>query len=228
MAEYRKILEHVKTFEGGYSADPVDNASRDSSPVVGLDKRYPSYPVHTYRGVTWATWKNYAKKKGFQATGKNFTEMSLATWEDLLKTLYWDAVLGDQIKSQGIAENLFEAVWGGGIKRLVIDLQTFLIARGYKIQADGAFGPKTLAALNSYAATQAAERQVIDYLANKRLEYLQGLDDWWKYHIGWGRRVKELRDRAISYIGQTFTESPEIPIAAIGLSIGAYLLLKNT
>jgi lysozyme family protein len=109
----------------------------------------------------------------------------------------------------------------------VIDLQTFLIARGYKIQADGAFGPKTLAALNSYAATQAAERQVIDYLANKRLEYLQGLDDWWKYKAGWSRRVVELRDRAISYIGQTFTESPEIPIAAIGLSIGAYLLLKN-
>jgi lysozyme family protein len=227
MANYRKILEHVKTFEGGYSADPVDNASRDSSPVVGLDKRYPTYPVHTYRGVTWRTWKEYARRKPFLATGKNFVEMTLAQWEDLLKTLYWDAVLGDKIQSQGIAENLFEAVWGGGLRRLVIDLQTFLIARGYKIEADGAFGPKTLAAVNSYASNQTAERTLIDYLAAKRLEYLQGLDDWWKYRAGWSRRVKEVRDRAISYIGETLNENPELPIAAIGLAIGTYLLVKN-
>ena len=41
MADHRKILEHVKSHEGGYSADPVDNASSDPSPIVGLDKRYP-------------------------------------------------------------------------------------------------------------------------------------------------------------------------------------------
>jgi lysozyme family protein len=223
MADYRKILEHVKVFEGGYSADPIDNASKDASPVVGLDKRYPSYPVHTYRGVTWRTWKAYARKKGFIATGKNFVEMTLGQWEDLLKTLYWNAVMGDQIRSQGIAENLFEAVWGGGLKRLVIDLQTFLIARGFQIEADGAFGPKTLAAVNSYAAAPAAEKQLIEHLAAKRLEYLQGLDDWWKYRTGWSRRVIEIRDRAISYI----TETPEIPIAAIGLTIAGYLFFKN-
>lgn len=223
MADYRKILEHVQTFEGGYSADPVDNAARDASPVVGLDKRYPSHAVHTYRGVTWKTWKTYARKKSFIATGKNFVEMTLGQWEDLLKTLYWDAILGDQIRSQGIAENLFEAVWGGGLKRLVIDLQTFLIARGYKIEADGAFGPRTLSAVNSYAATPAAEEMLIRHLAAKRIEYLQGLDDWWKYAKGWSRRVIEMRDRALSYI----TDTPEIPIAAVGLAAAAYLLIKN-
>jgi hypothetical protein len=39
--------------------------------------------------------------------------------------------------------------------------------------------------------------------------------------------VKEVRDRAISYIGETLNENPELPIAAIGLAIGAYLLVKN-
>ena len=120
MADHKKVLEHVKSHEGGYSADPVDNASSDPSPIIGLDKRYPSLPVHTYRGVTWRTWKNYSAKKGMAVSADKFVGMSLATWEDLLKTLYWDSILGDQIKSQGAAEMIFEAVWGGGATRFYV------------------------------------------------------------------------------------------------------------
>lgn len=161
MADHRKILEHVKSHEGGYSADPVDNASSDPSPIIGLDKRYPSLPVHTYRGVTWRTWKNYSAKKGMAVSADKFVGMSLAVWEDLLKTLYWDSIQGDSIKSQGIAEMIFEAVWGGGAQRFNIDLQTYLQKRGYDIKADGAVGPKTVAALNAYTKSKKNEEDLI-------------------------------------------------------------------
>ena len=108
MANYKNILSHVKTNEGGYSADPRDNQAKNPSDVKGLDKRYPNLPVHTYRGVAFASWKTYAKKKGFAPTGKSFVNMTLAQWEDFLKTLYWDAIYGDNITSQGVAEILFE------------------------------------------------------------------------------------------------------------------------
>jgi len=218
MADHRKILEHVKSHEGGYSADPVDNASSDPSPIIGLDKRYPSLPVHTYRGVTWRTWKNYSAKKGMAVSADKFVGMSLAVWEDLLKTLYWDSIQGDSIKSQGIAEMIFEAVWGGGATRFNSDLQTYLQKRGYDIKADGAVGPKTVAALNAYTKSKKNEEDLILYLTNKRLEYLQGLDDWWKYRAGWSRRLVELKDRALSYLN-IIKKDPKI--SGLGLLAGA-------
>ena len=218
MADHRKILEHVKSHEGGYSADPVDNASNDPSPIVGLDKRYPSLPVHTYRGVTWRTWKNYSAKKGMAVSADKFVGMSLAVWEDLLKTLYWDSILGDQIKSQGVAEMVFEAVWGGGATRFNSDLQTYLQRRGYDIKADGVIGPKTVAALNAYTKSKKNEEDLILHMANKRLEYLQGLNDWWKYKAGWSRRLVELKDRALSYLN-IIKKDPKI--SGLGLLAGA-------
>ena len=227
MADHKKVLEHVKSHEGGYSADPVDNASSDPSPIVGLDKRYPSLPVHTYRGVTWRTWKNYSAKKGMAVSADKFVGMSLSVWEDLLKTLYWDSILGDQIKSQGAAEMIFEAVWGGGATRFNSDLQTYLQRRGYDIKADGAIGPKTVAALNAYTKSKKNEEDLILHMANKRLEYLQGLNDWWKYKAGWSRRLVELKDRALSYLN-IIKKDPKI--SGLGLLAGAaavWYLLKD-
>ena len=227
MADHRKILEHVKSHEGGYSADPVDNASNDPSPIVGLDKRYPALPVHTYRGVTWRTWKNYSRAKGMAVSADKFVGMSLATWEDLLKTLYWDSIQGDQIKSQGVAEMIFEAVWGGGATRFNSDLQTYLQRRGYDIKADGVIGPKTVSALNQYTKSKKNEEDLILHMANKRLEYLQGLDDWWKYRAGWSRRLVELKDRALSYLN-IIKKDPKI--SGLGLLAGAaavWYLLKD-
>jgi len=225
MADHRKILEHVKSHEGGYSADPVDNASSDPSPVIGLDKRYPALPVHTYRGVTWRTWKNYSARKGMAVSSDKFINMSLEVWEDLLKTLYWNNVYGDQIRSQGVAEMLFEAVWGGGATRFNRELQGYLNQRGkFGLIEDGAIGPKTVAAINEFTRKKKNEEDLILHMTNKRLEYLQGLQDWWKYKAGWSRRVVELKDKALSYI----KKDPKI--TGLGILAGAvavYYFLKD-
>lgn len=220
MANHRRILEHVKTHEGGYSADPVDNASNNPSPAIGLDKRYPNLPVHTYRGVTWTTWLRYATRKGFTATGDNFVKMTLAQWEDLLKSMYWDSFLGDKIKSQGIAEMIFESVWGGGATTFNRNLQEFLKSKGYEIKTDGAIGPKTVDALNKFTSSPQNERELILHMTNKRLQYLQQLDDWWKYQRGWSARVKEMKDRAIAYI----SENPTITGGGLLVAIVAAFL----
>lgn len=227
MADHKKVLEHVKSHEGGYSADPRDNASSDPSPIIGLDKRYPSLPVHTYRGVTWRTWKNYSRAKGMAVSADKFVGMSLSVWEDLLKSLYWDSILGDQIKSQGAAELIFEAVWGGGATRFNSDLQTYLQRRGYDIKADGVIGPKTVAALNAYTKSKKNEEDLILHMTNKRLEYLQSLDDWATYRKGWSSRLAELKDRALSYLN-IIKKDPKI--SGLGLLAGAaavWYLLKD-
>ena len=228
MANYKNILSHVKTNEGGYSADPRDNQSKNPSDVKGLDKRYPNLPVHTYRGVAYASWKEYARRKGFVPTGKSFVNMTLAQWEDFLKTLYWDAIYGDFIKSQGIAEILFEAIWGGGSKNLVIDLQTFLRKKGFNIAVDGAMGKNTYTALNEFTSkSQKNETELVKYLTAERLKYLQSLSDWSNYSKGWTRRLYEIQDQALKYVTENPVKTGGGIILLALLGTGVYYLSKG-
>ena len=228
MANYKNILSHVKTNEGGYSADPRDNQAKNPSDVKGLDKRYPNLPVHTYRGVAFASWKTYAKKKGFAPTGKSFVNMTLAQWEDFLKTLYWDAIYGDNITSQGVAEILFESIWGGGSKNLVIDLQTFLRKKGFNIAVDGAMGKQTYTALNEYTKkSQKNEADLVKYLTAERLKYLQSLSDWSNYSKGWTRRLYEIENQALKYITENPIKTGGGILGILLLGVGAYYLSKG-
>jgi len=229
VANYKNILSHVKTNEGGYSADPRDNQSKNPSDVKGLDKRYPNLPVHTYRGVAYASWKEYARRKGFVPTGKSFVNMTLAQWEDFLKTLYWDAIYGDFIKSQGIAEILFEAIWGGGSKNLVIDLQTFLRKKGFNIAVDGAMGKNTYTALNEFTGkSQKNETELVKYLTAERLKYLQSLSDWSNYSKGWTRRLYEIQDQALKYVTENPIKTGGGVLALLLVGAGYYYLSKGT
>jgi len=229
VANYKNILSHVKTNEGGYSADPRDNQSKNPSDVKGLDKRYPTLPVHTYRGVAYASWKEYARRKGFAPTGKSFVNMTLAQWEDFLKTLYWDAIYGDFIKSQGIAEILFEAIWGGGSKNLVIDLQTFLRKKGFNIAVDGAMGKQTYTAINEFTGkSQKNETELVKYLTAERLKYLQSLSDWSNYSKGWTRRLYEIQDQALKYVTENPIKTGGGVIALLLLGAGVYYVSKGT
>jgi lysozyme family protein len=229
VANYKNILSHVKTNEGGYSADPRDNQSKNPSDVKGLDKRYPNLPVHTYRGVAYASWKEYARRKGFAPTGKSFVNMTLAQWEDFLKTLYWDAIYGDFIKSQGIAEILFEAIWGGGSKNLVIDLQTFLRKKGFNIAVDGAMGKQTYTALNEFTSkSNKNETELVKYLTAERLKYLQSLSDWSNYSKGWTRRLYEIQDQALKYVTENPIKTGGGVLALLLVGAGYYYISKGT
>jgi len=229
VANYKNILSHVKTNEGGYSADPRDNQSKNPSDVKGLDKRYPNLPVHTYRGVAYASWKEYARRKGFVPTGKSFVNMTLAQWEDFLKTLYWDAIYGDFIKSQGIAEILFEAIWGGGSKNLVVDLQTFLRKKGFNIAVDGAMGKQTYTAINEFTAkSNKNETELVKYLTAERLKYLQSLSDWSNYSKGWTRRLYEIQDQALKYVTENPIKTGGGVLALLLVGAGYYYLSKGT
>jgi lysozyme family protein len=194
-----------------------------------LDKRYPNLPVHTYRGVAYASWKEYARRKGFVPTGKSFVNMTLAQWEDFLKTLYWDAIYGDFIKSQGIAEILFEAIWGGGSKNLVIDLQTFLRKKGFNIAVDGAMGKQTYTAINEFTAkSQKNETELVKYLTAERLKYLQSLSDWSNYSKGWTRRLYEIQDQALKYVTENPIKTGGGVLALLLVGAGYYYLSKGT
>ena len=233
MANYKNILTHVKTNEGGYSADPRDSQSKNPSDVKGLDKRYPTLPVHTYRGVAYSTWVAYAKKKGFTPTGKNFVSMTLAQWENLLKTLYWDAIYGDNIKSQGVAEILFEAIWGGTVKPLIVYLQTYLRKegatndKGQQIAVDGAMGRNTYEALNKFTKNNKQHAKLIEDLTAFRLSQLKKMPAWNYAQNGWTRRLFEIRDAGLKYITENPVKTGGAVVGLLLLGAGYYFLSKG-
>ena len=159
--------------------------------------------------------------------------MTLAQWEDFLKTLYWDRVLGDKINSQGIAEILFESVWGGSSKSLVIYLQTYLRQKnftnnkGETISVDGAIGKNTVEALNKLTKNSKIEIQLIKDLTAKRLATLKTLGSWSWAGKAWTRRLEEIQETGLKYITENPVKTGGGILGILLLGVGAYYLSKG-
>lgn len=111
MADYKNLVPFIRRVEGGLSSDPKDSASRNSSPC-GLRN---GLPIHTNKGVTWASFQGLATRGGYTANCENFMKMPDEIWLKIYKAGYWDAIKGDQIINQAIANVFVEMTWGSGL-----------------------------------------------------------------------------------------------------------------
>jgi hypothetical protein len=111
MADYKNIVPFIRKAEGGLSSDPKDTASRTPSPCGKKN----GYPIHTNKGITWATFKGLASKGGYTASCDNFMKMPDNVWLKVYKVGFWDAIKGDKIKNQAIANVFVEMTWGSGL-----------------------------------------------------------------------------------------------------------------
>jgi lysozyme family protein len=111
MTNYKNIVPFIKKSEGGISSEPKDSASKNSSPCGKKN----GYPIHTNKGITWATFKGLASKGGYSATCDNFLKMPDDVWFKVYKVGFWDEVQGDRIQNQAIANTFVEMIWGSGL-----------------------------------------------------------------------------------------------------------------
>lgn len=231
MANYKLIIPHVKKNEGGLAdtlkdTNPAKNPSPIKNPKTGLY-------YHTNKGIIWGTWVAWSKKKGIPADAQRWYRMSDADWEDVMKTLYWDAILGDKINSQAIAEILFEAIWGGSAKSLIVYLQTYLRKEGAtnnkdeQIAVDGSIGKNTVEALNKFTKNDKKHAQLIKDLTAKRLETLKSLSSWSWAGKAWTRRLYEIQDAGLKYITENPVKTGGAAVGLILLGVGAYYLSKG-
>lgn len=225
MANYKLIIPHVKKNEGGLAdtlkdTNPAKNPSPIKNPKTGLY-------YHTNKGIIWGTWVAWSKKKGIPVDAQRWYRMSDADWEDVMKTLYWDSIFGDKINSQAVAEILFEAVWGGSAKSLIIYLQTYLRKAGYDVKVDGAMGKNTYTALNEYTKNDKKHAQLIKDLTAKRLETLQSLSSWSWAGKAWTRRLYEIQDAGLKYIQENPVKTGGAAVGLLLLGAGIYYLSKG-
>jgi lysozyme family protein len=127
MSDYKRMIPFIKKAEGGWVNDPDDSGGE------------------TNKGITYSTWKSM-----FGDTHDRFMAMSDDDWGLIFKKLYWDVMLGDQIKSQRISDVIVDWVWGSGKHYSEADVQDILIhAFGQHLTEDGNFGTQTIASINS-------------------------------------------------------------------------------
>lgn len=237
MANYKNIIDHVAKWEGGPSSDPRDNAlSLGHSGILGKDagiKNYPNNYVHTSKGVIWATYVHYCKINKRKPNPQEFVKMPKPVWEGIVKNVFWDAIYLDKLKSQAIAEFLFDMFWGsgaGGIKSQVRDLQNFLIQNKVDIGkggADGVIGMGTINGLNQFVKTKNKEKEVIDVLYKSRAQFLKTREDSGSYGKGWLNRLNELTANAYKMIEEQ-AKSPIVKIGIVALlGVGGFFLFKS-
>ena len=231
MANYQLIVPHVLLNEGGLSDEPRDvGAAKNPSPIKN-PKTGRFY--HTNKGVIWATWVGYSKKKGIPLDAQRWYRMSQSDWLDIMKTLFWDGVYADKINSQAIAEILFEAIWGGTVKPLIVYLQTYLRKegatndKGQQIAVDGAMGRNTYEALNKFTKNNKQHAKLIEDLTAFRLSQLKKMPAWNYAQNGWTRRLFEIRDAGLKYITENPVKTGGAVVGLLLLGAGAYFLSKG-
>lgn len=109
---------------------------------------------------------------------EDIEHMTLSRARQLYRRDYWDPIAGDKLPD-GLAVALFDFAVNSGVRRAVLTLQRLL-----DVVADGAMGPKTVAAAN-----RAALRTLIVCLSAERLAFLASLPTFRHFGIGWSRRV---------------------------------------
>lgn len=131
MADFKVYAPKLLQLEGGYSNHTEDKGS------------------HTMMGVTLATYQSYC---GQEKTLKDLQNMSYETWQNIMKDLYWDKCLADEIENQSVAELLVDWCVNSGM----VGLRKVQEIAGAK--PDGIAGPKTLAAINGAKAEELFDR----------------------------------------------------------------------
>lgn len=105
---------------------------------------------------------------------------------------FWADVRGDELPA-GLDLAVFDFAVNSGAGRAIRSLQ-----RAVGAQPDGFIGPATMGAVRMAMPNRPA---VIEAVCNDRLDFLRGLRTWPVFGRGWGRRVEDIRARALVMAG---------------------------
>lgn len=139
MAEFKEYAPKLLQIEGGFVNHPDDKGG-----ITNL-------------GITLTTFRQYC---GAGKTIKDLRNMTYGTWCEIMKDLYWDKCLADEIENQAVAEIVVDWCVNSG----TIGLRKVQEIVGVK--PDGIAGPKTLDAING-----ADQKDLFDRIMSARNQF---------------------------------------------------------
>lgn len=126
MAEFEPIFTEVMQLEGGFNLHEV-KGDRGGMTYAGISRKF--WP-------NWCGWVSIDKQE-FDA---KLTQMV----REFYREEFWNTMLGDQIKNQTVAYQVFSFSVNAG-RTVAKKLAQNVVG----VSSDGVFGPKTIAALNA-------------------------------------------------------------------------------
>jgi lysozyme family protein len=131
--------------------------------------------VGTMRSISAPAWEAWT---GSTPSAADMQSITVQQAYDFYKAKIWDAVKGDEIKSQIIAEMLADmksSAGGNGVKQ---------IQKALGITQDGGAGPQTIEAINAADSAELYEK-----FRTNMLDYYQSLGGYWQ--AGWARDMEK-------------------------------------
>lgn len=114
MAKTKDIFTWTLKKEGGLSRAKTDSARAYPAPYEYTYNGVTASDWHTNKGVTWETFEDLADTLGYDDDPENFFEMPYEIWSAIAKRGYWDKFNLDTLKSQSIANLIFQSAYGSG------------------------------------------------------------------------------------------------------------------
>ncbi len=167
-SNFAEALQKVLAHEGGFSDHALDPGGM------------------TNLGVTRRVWEEWT---GHPVTVRQMTDLTPVKVAPMYRRKYWDKVRGDELPA-GIDLVVFDAAVNSGPGRAAKWLQACV-----GVDVDGDIGPKTLAAVNAFDATQ-----LIDDYGRRRLSFLLDLPTWGTFGKGWTRRVAAVKLESLDLV----------------------------
>ena len=196
MANYQDAINFIQAWEGGISGHPEDNASSNPSPC-GNDPRYGE-PIHTNKGITWTTYANAISG----ANCEEFLVMPQSVWLYIWEKKYFDAVGGNLISNQAIANTYASWAWGSGVGGANNLMQSVLMNDyGYELsQVSSKYS--RVAILNELS--QKNSEELFNRLIEARENYFRSLSDFSVFGNGWLNRLRDFKKYNQKYVDNAF------------------------
>lgn len=189
MADHRILIPFIFHFAAGvYGKDgrdlllPLDEQFEIASRKGWSDD--PDDPGGaTMIDVTLATFAAYRRRRSMPSPTKtDLRGITFGEWEDILKTMFWDRMKADNVRSQAIANIIVDWIWASG-PSAIRRIQTAV-----GVKADGIVGPLTLQAIN-----EADAGTLFTNIRRMREIHYRQCRGAWKYLHGWLRRLNAIR-----------------------------------
>lgn len=143
--------------------------------VLDNEGGYVNNPMDPGGATNYGITQRIARAHGFTGDMRNFPQSKAI---EIYRSDYWNAIRGDDLP-QSLAWQVFDYSVNSGPVRAIKTLQSVV-----GVTADGALGPKTIAAVN--ASNEAAA--IMKYLS-ARLAFNADLGTWPTFGRGWARRA---------------------------------------
>ena len=164
LSNFKSALALVLKAEGGFVNHPSDPGGM------------------TNLGVTRNVWREWTKRDVDEAEMRSLTPEMV---EPMYKAKYWDACKCDSLPL-GIDYAVFDFAVNAGVSRAAKTLQKAL-----GVTADGAIGPKTIAAATEYPAGE-----LLEAFSLGKEAFYQSLPTFGVFGKGWLNRVAHVQDAA--------------------------------